>query len=64
VPAIVRDRRVSPRFWKLETATRCYSIRVHFWLHRANMLRVNRQPRFTEVTLFRCLNFTVSRLRS
>lgn len=59
---IVRDRRVGPRFWKLETPTRRYSIRVHFWLHRANWLRLNRQPRFTEVMLFRCLVFTVSKL--
>jgi hypothetical protein len=64
VTAIVRDRRVGSRFWKLETASRRYSVRVHFWLHRANWVRLNRQPSFTEVMLFRCLDFTVARLRS
>ena len=57
-----RDPRVGPLFWRLETERHRWSFRVHFWLHPANVLRVNRQPRFTEVMIGRCVVLCHSRV--
>jgi hypothetical protein len=60
---IGRDRRVSRHFWRLETASHRWSIRLHRWLAPGNMLRLNRQPRFTEIMIARCVVLCRSRLR-
>jgi hypothetical protein len=57
-----RDRRVGPYFWYAETSRHRWSIRLHFWLHPANVLRLNRQPRFTEVRIGRCVVLCRSRI--
>lgn len=57
-----RDRRVGRWFWKAETARHRWSIRMHAWLAPGNMLRLNRQPRFTEVMVARCVVLCHSRL--
>lgn len=59
---IGRDRRVGRWFWKAETARHRWSIRMHAWLAPGNMLRLNRQPRFAEVMVARCVVFCHSRL--
>lgn len=55
-PKIGRDKRVGPRFWYLDTSRHRWSIRIHFWLHRANWLRLNRQPSFSEILIGRCID--------
>jgi hypothetical protein len=59
---IGRDPRVSRWFWRLETRRHRWSIRLHFWLHPVNVLRLNRQPRFTEIMIARCVVLSHSRL--
>jgi hypothetical protein len=59
---IGRDRRVGPYFWRIETAHHRWSVRLHFWLHPVNMLRLNRQPRFAEIRIARCVVLCHSRL--
>ncbi len=49
-----RDRWVGRWFWYVQTAEHRWSIRVHFWLHRSNVCRLNRQPKFSELRLARC----------
>ena len=58
-----RDRRVGPYFWRVETDRHRWSVRLHFWLHPANVLRVNRQPQFVDLTIARCIVLEHSRLR-
>lgn len=57
------DRRVSRWFFRVETDQHRWSIRLHFWLHRCNWLRLNRQPKFTEVMIARCVVLSHSRWR-
>jgi hypothetical protein len=57
---IGRDRRVSRYFWRMETPRHRWSIRLHFWLHPANMVRLNRQPQFTDIMIARCIVLTHS----
>ena len=61
---ITRDRRVSRWFWKAETEHYRLSIRVHFWLYPSlrNVLRLNRQPRVTELIVARSVVLCHSRL--
>lgn len=58
-----RDRRVSPYFWRVETDRHRWSIRLHAWLAPGNMLRLNRQPLFTEIMIARCIVLGHSRLK-
>jgi hypothetical protein len=57
-----RDPLVGRWFWRAETERHRWSVRVHFWLHRANVLKLNRQPRFTEVMIARCVVLCHSRI--
>lgn len=59
---IGRNPRVSPYFWRIETDRHRWSIRLHFWLHPVNVLRLNRQPLFTEVMIACCVVLCHSRL--
>ena len=61
VVIVGRDRRVGPRFWRIQTPRHRWSIRLHFWLHPANMARLNRQPQFTEIMIARCIVLCHSR---
>jgi hypothetical protein len=56
-----RDPRVGRWFWRAETEWHRWSIRAHFWLAPGNMLKLNRQPRFTEVMIGRCVVLCHSR---
>jgi hypothetical protein len=57
-----RDPRVSRYFWRVETPRHRWSIRLHFWLHPVNWLRLSRQPKFTDVMLLRCVVLSYSKL--
>src|ERR1035441_2840397 len=56
-----RDPRVGRWFWRAETEWHRWRIRAHFWLAPGNMLKLNRQPRFTEVMIGRCVVLCHSR---
>lgn len=59
-----RDPRVGRWFWRIETKRHRWSVRVHFWLApgNQNLLRLNRQPRFAEILIARCVVFCHSRI--